>query len=167
LSKSYPKVLKNLWAVRRSRSGGIGPENCSTRMGNNGIGPKARPEPSQLLSRWRGKITELKRHYRSGARSEKRFTPTQLYMHASLTKISEELLRQAKRCETIAQDKTQESLTGAPAEKELNEQAAKDWLLKSGVWLEAEKVVRELVLSSDPDEPIHPKPSEEGSRTGY
>jgi hypothetical protein len=66
-------------------------------------------------------------------------------MQTALTKISAELLRQAKRCETIAADKTQESLTGAPAEKEMNEQAAKEWLLKSEVWREAEKVVRELV----------------------
>lgn len=63
-------------------------------------------------------------------------------MQTQLTRISEELLRQAKRCETIAQDKTEESLTGAPDEKEKNEQEAKDWMAKSLVWLEAETLVR-------------------------
>jgi hypothetical protein len=57
-------------------------------------------------------------------------------------KISEELQRQAKVCETIAQDKTEESLTGASAEKETNEQDAKVWRLKSEVWLEADAIVR-------------------------
>ena len=66
-------------------------------------------------------------------------------MPTRLTRISEELLRQAKRCETIAHDKTEESLTGAPAEKEKNEQEAKEWLAKSLVWLEAETLVRNYV----------------------
>ena len=56
--------------------------------------------------------------------------------------ISEELQRKAKVCETIAQDKTEESLTGASAEKVVNEQDAKDWQLKSQVWLEANAIVQ-------------------------
>lgn len=66
-------------------------------------------------------------------------------MQNQLTRISDELLRQAKRCETIAADQTQESLTGAPADKEKREQDAKEWLLKSQVWREAEQVVRDSV----------------------
>jgi hypothetical protein len=58
------------------------------------------------------------------------------------TNISEELRRKAKVCETIAQDKTEESLTGASDEKETNQQDAKAWRLKSEVWLEADAIVR-------------------------
>jgi hypothetical protein len=58
------------------------------------------------------------------------------------TRISEEMEQNAKVCETIAEDKTQESLTGASCEKEMNEQEAKAWRLKSQVWLEAEAIVR-------------------------
>ncbi len=58
------------------------------------------------------------------------------------TKISKQLQRKAEVCETIAQDKTEESLTGASAEKETNEQDAKAWRLKSEVWLEADAIVR-------------------------
>jgi|GEM_PF-2426579 len=63
-------------------------------------------------------------------------------MQIELTKISEALQQKAKVCETIAQDKTEESLTGASAEKETNQQDAKDWQSKSEVWLEAEAIVR-------------------------
>ena len=66
-------------------------------------------------------------------------------MQTQTTKIIEELQRQARRCETIAQDKTQESLTGASSDKEKNEQEAKEWLLKSQVWQEAEAVVRGFI----------------------
>lgn len=66
-------------------------------------------------------------------------------MQTQQTRIAEELQRQAKLCETIAQDKTEESLTGAANEKEKNEQEAKDWLSKSQVWLEAETLVRNFV----------------------
>ncbi len=58
------------------------------------------------------------------------------------TKISEELKQKAKVCETIAEDKTQESLTGEPHEKEMNEQEAKVWREKSKVWTEAEAIAR-------------------------
>ena len=62
-------------------------------------------------------------------------------MQTELTKITEELQRKATVCETIAQDKTEEALTGASCEKELNEQDAKAWRLKSQVWVEAEAIV--------------------------
>jgi hypothetical protein len=58
------------------------------------------------------------------------------------TKISEELQRKAKVCETIAEDKTEESLTGDSAEKEVNEQEAKTWREKSEVWRAADAIVR-------------------------
>jgi hypothetical protein len=63
-------------------------------------------------------------------------------MQSEPTKISEEMQHKAKVCETIAQDKTEESLTGASCEKEMNEQEAKAWRMKSLVWLEAEAIVR-------------------------
>ena len=66
-------------------------------------------------------------------------------MQIQKTQIIAELQRQARRCETIAQDKTQESLTGASSDKEKNEQEAKEWLLKSQVWQEAEAVVRGFI----------------------
>lgn len=49
--------------------------------------------------------------------------------------IVEDLQRNAKLCETIAQDKTEESRTGASCDQEKNE-------MKSKVWLEAEAAVR-------------------------
>jgi hypothetical protein len=63
-------------------------------------------------------------------------------MQKPANKASEHMRKKAKVCETIAEDKTQESLTGASCDKALNEQAAKDWRLKSQVWTEAEAVVR-------------------------
>jgi hypothetical protein len=66
------------------------------------------------------------------------------------TNLSEELQRKAKVCETIAQDKTEESLTGASAEKATNQQDAKDWRLKSEVWLEADAIVRADSTSQSP-----------------
>ncbi len=63
-------------------------------------------------------------------------------METSPDKISEAMQQKAKVCETIAEDKTQESLTGEPHEKELNEQSAKVWHEKSKVWKEAEAIVR-------------------------
>ena len=68
-------------------------------------------------------------------------TPTDM-MPNDPTKISEALQRKANVCETIAQDKAEEALTGASAEKETNEQDAKSWRLKSEVWLEADAIVR-------------------------
>lgn len=69
-------------------------------------------------------------------------------MNSPYPEIIEEMKRQAERCQTIAADKTQEALVGASNEKESNEQDAKEWLLKSTVWLEAETVVREMADSS-------------------
>jgi hypothetical protein len=63
-------------------------------------------------------------------------------MQTEPTNITEALQRKAQVCETIAQDKIEESLTGASCEKEMNEQDAKAWRLKSQVWLEAEAIVR-------------------------
>jgi hypothetical protein len=63
-------------------------------------------------------------------------------METPPTKISEVMQQKAKVCETVAEDKTQESLTGEPHEKELNEQDAKVWREKSKVWTEAAAIVR-------------------------
>jgi hypothetical protein len=68
------------------------------------------------------------------------------------TKISEELQRKAKVCETIAEDKTEESLTGVSAEKEVNEQEAKVWREKSELWREADAIVR--AGSAEPNPPV-------------
>lgn len=65
--------------------------------------------------------------------------------------ISEAMRQKAKVCETIAQDKTQESLTGESSEKAVNEEAAKAWLEKSRVWAEAEAMVR-----ANPTDPVPP-----------
>ena len=66
-------------------------------------------------------------------------------MQTLLTKIIEEMQRQAKVCETVAQDKTQEALTGASADSEKNTLEAREWMVKSKVWIEAEDYVRGLV----------------------
>ena len=50
--------------------------------------------------------------------------------------------QKTKVCETIAEDKTQESLTGESAEKVMNEAEAKAWREKSKIWAEAEAMVR-------------------------
>ena len=72
-------------------------------------------------------------------------------MQTLLTKIIEEMQRQAKVCETVAQDKTQEALTGASADNEKNTLEAKEWMLKAKVWLEAEAVVRAMSEPPPPD----------------
>ena len=72
-------------------------------------------------------------------------------MQTEPTKISEAMQQKAKVCETVAEDKIQESLTGEPHEKELNEQEAKVWREKSKVWTEAETIVR-----TGTTEPPHP-----------
>lgn len=71
-------------------------------------------------------------------------------MPSEPTKVSEELKQKAKVCETIAEDKTQESLTGEPHQKEMNEQEAKVWREKSKVWLEAEAIVRTDPVNQTP-----------------
>ena len=75
-------------------------------------------------------------------------------MQTDLEKITAALQHKATVCETIAQDKTEEALTGASCEKELNEQDAKAWRLKSQVWVEAETIVRAGLAG----EPPSPKP---------
>ncbi len=69
-------------------------------------------------------------------------------MQTPLIKIIEEMQRQAKVCETVAEDKTQEALTAESCDSERNTQEAKDWMIKSKVWLEAEAVVRALSEST-------------------
>jgi len=69
-------------------------------------------------------------------------------MQTLLTKIIEEMQRQARVCETVAQDKTQEALTGASADNEKNTLEAKEWALKAKVWLEAEQFARGLLEPS-------------------
>ena len=68
------------------------------------------------------------------------------------TKISEAMQQKAKVCETVAEDKTQESLTGESHEKEMNEQEAKVWREKSKIWTEAEAIVRTGI--TDPAPPV-------------
>jgi len=85
-------------------------------------------------------------------------------MQTQLAKVIEELQRQAKVCETVAQDKTEEALTGASTDKEKNEQEAREWMAKSKVWIEAEAVVRGFLQPTTPAEhgiafpPSHPAP---------
>ncbi len=71
-------------------------------------------------------------------------------MQTQLAKLIDEMQRHAKVCQTVAEDMTQESLTGASCEKEKNVQAAKEWMMKSQVWLEAEALVRECLSPSAP-----------------
>lgn len=66
-------------------------------------------------------------------------------MQTLLIKIIEEMQRQAKVCETVSHDKTQEALTGASADNGKNTLEAAEWMVKSKVWLEAEEFVRGLV----------------------
>ena len=65
-------------------------------------------------------------------------------MQTLLIQIIEEMQRQAKVCEIVAQDKKQEALTGASADNEKNTLEAAEWMVKSKVWLEAEEYVRGL-----------------------
>ena len=62
-----------------------------------------------------------------------------------LNPILEALQQHARTCETAAQDSSQEALTGESHDKDKNTQLAKDWMLKSQVWREAEAVVRGFV----------------------
>ena len=63
-------------------------------------------------------------------------------MQNQLIEIIEAMQQHAKTCETVAQDKTEEALTGESSEKEKNTQDAIEWMIRSKVWLEAEAVVR-------------------------
>jgi hypothetical protein len=79
-------------------------------------------------------------------------------MQTHLNKIIEELQRNAKVCETVAQDKTEEALTAESVDSEKNTQEAKEWTIKSKVWLEAEAVVRGFLPVETPsgDGPVLP-----------
>jgi hypothetical protein len=67
-------------------------------------------------------------------------------MQADLAPIIAELQRQAKVCETVAQDVAEEALTGASCDREQHTREARDWVLRSKVWLEAEAAVRALAV---------------------
>ena len=71
------------------------------------------------------------------------------HISIQLAQIIDELQRQAKVCETVAHDAAEQSLTGASSEKEKNAQEAKEWMMKSKVWLEAEAVVRGFMSPGD------------------
>ncbi len=66
-------------------------------------------------------------------------------MQTTLTEIIEAMQKHAKVCETVAQDSTEQALTGESCDKEKNVELAKEWMIKSKVWLEAEAVVRGFV----------------------
>jgi hypothetical protein len=71
-------------------------------------------------------------------------------MQTEPTKTSEAMQRKAEVCETIAQDKTEESLTGDSCDKEKNKQDAEIWRSKSEVWLEAEAITRAGISGQPP-----------------
>lgn len=81
-------------------------------------------------------------------RPRSRYAPP--YMETPPDKIAEDMKQKAKVCQTIAEDKTQESLTGEPAEKVMNEAEAKAWQEKSRLWAEAEAMVRTHAKDSAP-----------------
>ena len=66
-------------------------------------------------------------------------------METRLTQIIEEMQQHAKTCETAAEDMNQEALTGESCAKEKNTRDAKEWMIKSKVWLEAEALVRGFI----------------------
>lgn len=66
-------------------------------------------------------------------------------METPLNELIAEMQQHAKTCETVAQDKTQEALTGDAKDKEKNEQEARMWAIKAQVWREAEAVVCRFV----------------------
>jgi hypothetical protein len=76
-----------------------------------------------------------------------------MFMGNRFAKLIERIEHQAQVCETVAKDKTEESLTGESSEKEMNEAEAREWALKAGVWREAVALVRSF---SNPDEAIKP-----------
>lgn len=81
-------------------------------------------------------------------------------MENSLTNLVEDIRGQALVCETVAQDLNEQSLTGESRLKEKYETEARDWLLKAGVWREAELLARKHADASDTVEPIAPNPLE-------
>ncbi len=63
----------------------------------------------------------------------------------ALAQILEAMQYSAKTCATAAADMTEEALTGEASQKDKNTQDAKEWTIRSQVWLEAEAVVRRFV----------------------
>ena len=69
------------------------------------------------------------------------------------TMLIEEMQQRARTCETVAKDKSEEALTGAASEKDQNTQDAKEWMIRSEVWLEAESIVaRMFIRESGPND---------------
>lgn len=65
-------------------------------------------------------------------------------MHTTrLATLIETFQSRAKVCATAAEDATQEALTGDACNKAAKTQDAREWLIRSKVWLEAEEIVRE------------------------
>jgi len=81
-------------------------------------------------------------------------------MDNQFTKLLGEIDGQALVCETIAQDRNQEALTGESCEKEKNEEEARQWLLKAGVWREVEILVRTFANPAEKISPVVPNPLE-------
>ena len=67
-------------------------------------------------------------------------------MKTSQTMLIEEMQQRARTCETVAKDRTEEALTGASSEKDQNTQDAKEWMIRSKVWLEAEEIVARMFI---------------------
>ena len=72
-------------------------------------------------------------------------------MHTRLANIVEALHSRAKVCATAAEDATQAALTGDACNKEAKTQDAREWLIRSKVWLEAEEIVREQAFNPPSD----------------
>jgi hypothetical protein len=66
-------------------------------------------------------------------------------MQTQLTKIIEEMQQRARTCETAALDSNEEALTGESSGKDKNTQDAKEWMIRSKVWIEAEAIVAECL----------------------
>jgi hypothetical protein len=81
-------------------------------------------------------------------------------MNNQFAKLIQEMEHQAQVCETIASDKTEESLTGESSEKEKNEAEAREWGLKAGVWKEAVTLVRTFANPAEVIKPIVSNPLE-------
>lgn len=81
-------------------------------------------------------------------------------MENSLRNLVDDLGGQALVCETVAQDLNEQSLTGESRLKEKYETEAREWLLKAGVWREAESLARKHADLEGDIEPIAPNPLE-------
>ncbi len=88
-------------------------------------------------------------------------------MDNSLTQLVDEISGQALVCETVAQDLNEQSLVGESRLKGKYETEAREWLLKAGVWREAELLVRKFADPSDVIKPIAPNPLEASSNVRF